>query len=255
MKSSILSLLLLLPSAYSFLPTPSTPTLSTSLSSAQSSLESDAKKLNPLLGYFDPLSLTSSAMWGQDSAATIGFLRHAEIKHGRVAMAAFVGYCVQSNFVFPWKETLSGSPHPGTDLSPPEQWDAIPLGAKIQIILFVGFLEFYSELTPGEGSDVGLPHYMRGGVPGKYPDFNGVPHWMPFQTLYDPFKYSTGMPEATKERRLLAEVNNGRLAMLGITGFLAAQKVEGAVPALKGIVKHYDGEVMAPFAPNWHFGA
>jgi len=38
------------------------------------------------------------------------------------------------------------------------------------------------------------------------------------------------------------------LAQIGIIGFLAAQKVEGSVPLLKGVVSHYDGEPMAPFA-------
>eukprot|EP00519_Triparma_laevis_P004755 CAMPEP_0182501654 /NCGR_PEP_ID=MMETSP1321-20130603/11842_1 /TAXON_ID=91990 /ORGANISM="Bolidomonas sp., Strain RCC1657" /LENGTH=258 /DNA_ID=CAMNT_0024706371 /DNA_START=74 /DNA_END=847 /DNA_ORIENTATION=+ len=247
---TLLSFLLLLP-ASSFSPTsPSSSKPSTVLHSSKDALVSDAKKLNPLLGYFDPLQLTDAAFWGQPQDSTIGFLRHAEIKHSRVAMAAFVGYCVQSNFVWPWPETLSGDPFPSTSLSPPEQWDALPLGAKVQIILFVGFLEFYSELTPGEGSDAGLTHYMKGGVPGKFPTFDAIPHWMPFNTLYDPFKYAKNMSEETKQRRLLVEVNNGRLAMLGIFGFLCAQTIPGSVPALEGVVKAYGGEVMAPLAPD-----
>ena len=56
-------------------------------------------------------------------------------------MAAFVGYIVQSNFVFPWKLTMAGDNMPSADLSPPEQWDALPTGAKLQIMGFVGFLE------------------------------------------------------------------------------------------------------------------
>ncbi|GMH66932.1 hypothetical protein TrLO_g8436 [Triparma laevis f. longispina] len=251
---TLLSLLLVLPSSSFLAPAPVAPP-STSLSSSKDALASDAKKLNPLLGYFDPLQLTDAAFWGQPQEATIGWLRHAEIKHSRVAMAAFVGYCVQSNFVWPWPETMSGNPFPSTDLSPPEQWDALPLGAKVQILLFVGFLEFYSELTPGEGSEAGLTHYMKGGVPGKYPTFDAIPHWMPFNTLYDPFKYSKNMSEETKQKRLLAEINNGRLAMLGIFGFLSAQTIPGSVPLLADVVKPYSGEVMAPLAPQWHFGA
>jgi len=167
-------------------------------------------------------------------------------------MAAFVGYCVQSNFQFPWAMTLEGTPFPGSELSPPEQWDALPFASKLQIILFVGFLEFYSELTPRDGAEGGLPHYTKGGVPGKYPTFDAIPHSVPFN-LYDPFKFSTNMSAETKEKRLKAEINNGRLAMLGIFGFLSAQTIPGSVPALAGVVKPYSGEVMAPFSGDFSF--
>jgi hypothetical protein len=160
-------------------------------------------------------------------------------------MAAFVGYCVQSNFVLPWALTTSGTPHPSTDLSPPEQWDALPFASKIQIILFVGFLEFYSEL-----SDNGEPHYTKGGKPGKYPAFDNLPHNVPFN-LYDPFRLSKNKSEESKARGLLAEINNGRLAMLGIFGFLCEQTIPGSVPVLGGIVKPYVGEVMAPFSADF----
>ena len=146
--------------------------------------------------------------------------------------------------------SLDGKPFPGTDLSPPEQWDALPFGSKLQIILFVGFLEFYSELAPGAGVESGQIHYTQGGQPGKFPTFDAIPHPVPFN-LYDPFGFSKNMSDETKERRLRAEINNGRLAQLGIIGFLSAQTIEGSVPALSGVVKPYSGEVMAPFSADF----
>ena len=47
-------------------------------------LEELANKLNPIFGYYDPLCI------GDQSPELIGWFRHAEIKHGRVAMAGFV---------------------------------------------------------------------------------------------------------------------------------------------------------------------
>ena len=55
------------------------------------------------------------------------------------------------------------------------------------------------------------------------------------------------MSEEKKQTRLLAEINNGRLAMIGIMGFLAEGKVPGSVPALVGKIPQYAGEVMQPF--------
>ena len=59
-----------------------------------------------------------------------------------------------------------------------------------------------------------------------------------------------GRTPEKKAKSLLAEINNGRLAMLGIMAFLAESKVPGSVPALAGKIAPYSGEVMAPFAAS-----
>ena len=161
-------------------------------------------------------------------------------------MAAFVGYCVQSNFHFPWPMRLDGTPFPSTDLSPPEQWAALPIESKHQIITVIGFLEIYSELASSvTDPDVAQDHYMRGGKPGAFPKFGAaVPHPVPFD-LYDPFNWSKSRSEEAKAKGLVMEVNNGRLAMLGIFGFLCAQTIPGSVPLLADIVKPYGGDLIA----------
>eukprot|EP00536_Pseudo-nitzschia_multiseries_P005575 jgi/Psemu1/238633/estExt_Genewise1.C_1050048 len=225
---------------------PSTHSASTQLQSAQSDLEALAVDLNPSIKYYDPLRLSTWNFWEQGDEATIGFLRHAEVKHGRVAMAAFVGYCVQSNFHWPWAMKLDGTPFPSTDLSPPEQWAALPIESKHQILTLIGFLEIYSELASSvTDPDVYQAHYMRGGKPGAFPKFgSAVPHPVPFN-LYDPFGFSKNRSTEAKARGLVAEINNGRLAMLGIFGFLLEQTLPGSIPLLGDIVKPYDGDLIA----------
>ena len=113
MKLAILSSLLAGAAAF----TPSAPVAAKSgLTATKADLEGLAKKCNPTVGFYDPLSLAEADFWGKGNEATIGFLRQSEIKHGRIAMFAFVGYIVQSNFVFPWAQTLAGAPHPSPDL-------------------------------------------------------------------------------------------------------------------------------------------
>ena len=132
-------------------------------------LDALAKKLNPVVGYYNPTPLAEMEFWGQSESATIGFLRQAEIKHGRVAMAAFVGFVLQSNGVhFPWDMTLEGTTYAEISAvgGPAAQWDALPTLAKLQIVGFVGFLEWWSE-NDYVLEQSGTTHYMRGGQPGK----------------------------------------------------------------------------------------
>eukprot|EP00591_Stephanopyxis_turris_P010139 CAMPEP_0195512822 /NCGR_PEP_ID=MMETSP0794_2-20130614/4643_1 /TAXON_ID=515487 /ORGANISM="Stephanopyxis turris, Strain CCMP 815" /LENGTH=249 /DNA_ID=CAMNT_0040640691 /DNA_START=29 /DNA_END=778 /DNA_ORIENTATION=+ len=222
----------------------------TQLAESKADLEALAVKCNPKVGFYDPLNLADKDFWGQGNEATIGWLRQSEIKHGRIAMFAFVGYIVQSNIHFPWAQTLAGAPHPSTDLVPEAQWDAVPVGAKWQIFAVISMLELWDEC--GGGGD--LPHYTKGRKPGQYPPFTLFRDNVHFVLdLYDPFGMSKKMSEETKQKRLVAELNNGRLAQLGIFGFLAADKVEGSVPLLKGIAIPYAGDPMIPFEGQFSY--
>jgi len=205
-----------------------------------------AEKLNPVVGYWDPMGLADRNFWGQGEEATIGFLREAEIKHGRIAMAGFVGFIVHSNDIRTQGDGIVASIPTG--LSAPAVWDAMPEIAKWQIILFVGVMEAWREnkvVLEGEGQK----HYMSGGKPGYFPTFDMVPHPVPFN-LYDPWGVQTKKTPEQLERGRLVELNNGRLAQLGLMGFLSESTIPGSVPLLKGLGLSYDGEVMAPFTKN-----
>merc|ERR1719198_1997291 len=217
-------------------------------------LKAMSTKLNPAVGYYNPLSLGETSIGSSyDSEAAIGFLRQAEIKHGRVAMAAFVGFCVQSNGIcFPW-EIAKGIPYSAISAAggPAAQWDAVPTEGKLQILLTIAALELW-----GEGSTTlaacGEKHYMKGGKPGFYPSFDLFRenvHPLPLD-LWDPLGFTKKLSPERKEKALLAEINNGRLAMIGIMGMVSASKGL-IVPGLDGLgLTPYSGEVMAFFSES-----
>jgi len=221
-----------------------------------------AKDLNPVVGFWDPLNIVTE----ETAPETIGWFRHAEIKHGRVAMAGFVGWLVHSNGItFPWNIQapldLGFNPAATANLptvsfadisaagGPADMWDALPTAAKVQIILVVGFLEMHGENSLALEMD-GQKHYVRGGKPGYYPSFQGrYPHPVPLD-LWDPFGFTKKLSPERKEKALLAETNNGRLAMIGMFGLLSASKGL-IVPGLDSIgLTPYAGEYMAPLTAN-----
>ena len=176
-----------------------------------------AAKLNPVVGFWDPLNIVT-----EDTAPeTIGWFRHAEIKHGRVAMAGFIGYLVHANGIyFPWNLQNNAFGGMTSDLptvsfadisaagSPGDMWDALPTAAKVQILCVVGFLEMWGETSVALELD-GQKHYVRGGKPGYYPKFTDrFPHPVPLD-LWDPFGFTSKMTPERKEKALVAELNNG----------------------------------------------
>jgi hypothetical protein len=229
-------------------------TAQTKMSETKADLEALQNSMPGPPGYWDPLDLAGStilAQYGVDTVeANIGWFRHAEIKHGRVAMAAFLGFiagCTPlvsgEHAVAPYRGYVAGG-------TPFEQWDNMPLLAKAQIFTTIGMLESYGE---GAGSPAGYVHYTKGGKPGYYPPIKGRVGGQIQFNLYDPFNWFPEQGAESKARGLKSEILNGRAAMIGIMGFCSEPKVPGSVPFLHGIegFPHYDGNVMIPFSNDF----
>jgi len=174
---------------------------------------------------WDPLELTTMA-----SDKTLAWYRHAELKHGRVAMAAFVGMFYMSpgpggaHFpLFPGLVSSStGQTFESLGYDAFSAWDALPAAGKAQLGLALGLIEFLSETEK--------PHYMSGGTPGK------IRLWIApgyeRKRMFDPYNLLGQLsPEKLAEKRV-SELKNGRLAMIGIMSVFAAHYVPGSVPAL-----------------------
>ena len=160
MKTSVALVLTALSVASAFAPPASvSKAVSSSLDACVSRetilLEPDTTETGKM---WDPLGL---AEMGSDE--TIAWYRHAEIKHGRVAMAAFVGWwAVGAGVRFPGElaHGLDFSSIPSKGL---EAWDAVPGWGKAQMLLFAGLVELHDELF----HSIRGTHYMKGGTPGK----------------------------------------------------------------------------------------
>jgi len=173
-----------------------------------------AVALNPTVGLWDPLRI-STEFWESEGDVSprrgLAWFREAEIKHGRVAMAAFVGYCIQANakFLFDWAPDLLSEGTLDVPLRPEDQWASLSEDVKGYGLLLCGLIELFGipfDKDTGRVDDE--PRAIRGYHP-----------W---------FQFSKITPQ-----RQAKEINNGRLAMLAMAAFYYAQVIPGSVPMLK----------------------
>jgi len=143
---------------------------------------------------FDPLGLAG--------VADIRFLREAELKHSRVAMLAAAGAMFQDIAVDPsYKALVGGAKMTGIhDV-------LVKQGAMGQLLLWISFLEVFGTIA--------LFETLEGKrAPGDF--------------KFDPLGFGKN-PEKAK-RYALAEIKNGRLAMMGVGGMVHGYFLTGKGP-------------------------
>mmetsp|Transcript_65250 Transcript_65250/g.121647 ORF Transcript_65250/g.121647 Transcript_65250/m.121647 type:complete len:312 (-) Transcript_65250:55-990(-) len=138
----------------------------------------------------------------------VQWLREAELKHGRIAMLAFVGVMVQSGFHFPGRPDVEWTEALGACCA-----DKNARLGILQILVFIFIIEgkFYSgDMWVGmgerEAGDLG----------------------------WDPLKLSRKEGYDAKKVQL-QELKNGRLAMIGMASLACNKLIPGSIPLLNGM--------------------
>jgi hypothetical protein len=185
MKASVVALALL-ENVNAF----SAPTMRASSSKVAMSYENELGVIAPT-GFFDPLNLSADI-----DAETFAAYRTAELKHGRVAQLAVVGFVVPEIFRFPG------------EIAPGVAFADIPNGVgAISAVPALGWLQMF---------------FLIGAV-----DYYG------FLGNFDAGKPSLDAEEL--ERRQLSELQHGRLAMLATLELLRHSSQNLVVPGFDGL--------------------
>jgi len=165
--------------------------------------------------YWDKITME----WG--SADTGAFVRAAELKHGRSAMLGTVGFVMHKlgftlNNISPHEYLSVTQGIKFADLqamTPLEAVMKVPGEGYAQVFAFIAIFEIY-EITHQQGKFVGgervAPGLQAGGLTGDL-------GWNPLNV-------------AITDDRRLAELQNGRAAMVAILAWLAHDSIAGSVP-------------------------
>mmetsp|Transcript_32417 Transcript_32417/g.74475 ORF Transcript_32417/g.74475 Transcript_32417/m.74475 type:complete len:195 (-) Transcript_32417:215-799(-) len=159
---------------------PASQTKPTTTTSLQGWKDEMIVGVTPPVGFFDPVGLSR----GKDDK-TMNLYREAELKHGRVAMAACLGWYITAGGIHPaFNSELSSDPLAAAQQLAPVGW--------LQFVLGCGAIEWLGlQIAKNEG-------YRPG-------------DWLGMNEFMDP----TGEDWIMYQNK---EINNGRLAMLAISG-------------------------------------
>jgi hypothetical protein len=158
------------------------------------------------MGFWDPAQYTLDA-----SEAQIKYYQEAELKHSRIAMLAFLGIVVGEtmNPLFDGKIT-------GPAIFQFQQADAIFPAFWVGVLMLVGWIEGQTIIDCWQDPSE------------TFTDVNGLaklrPEHIPGDLKFDPLNL---MPknEAKLTTMKTKELNNGRLAMIGVAGIVAQEFV------------------------------
>eukprot|EP00339_Tiarina_fusa_P018970 CAMPEP_0117046154 /NCGR_PEP_ID=MMETSP0472-20121206/31921_1 /TAXON_ID=693140 ORGANISM="Tiarina fusus, Strain LIS" /NCGR_SAMPLE_ID=MMETSP0472 /ASSEMBLY_ACC=CAM_ASM_000603 /LENGTH=196 /DNA_ID=CAMNT_0004758413 /DNA_START=13 /DNA_END=603 /DNA_ORIENTATION=- len=188
MKTAILATLIASAAAFA-------PAKQTARSTAVNAFE-DELGVQPPLGFFDPLGLVAD---GNES--NFDRLRFVEIKHGRVAMLAVVGYLItEAGVRLPGLISFDGTKFADVP-SGFSAIGAVPGAGLLQLFSFIGFLEIFvmKDITGGE---------FIGDFRNGFIDYG----WDTFD-------------DETKLSKRAIELNQGRAAMMGILALMVHEKL------------------------------
>lgn len=179
----------------------------------------------PFKGVWDPLSISAGA-----NLADIRRWRESELTHGRVAMLAALGFIVGEQLQdYPIFYNFDGNIH-GQAI---EQFQQLQPGFYEPLLIFIGLCESY-RVSLGWATPTGK-------------NFNSLKEDYDIGNLYfDPLNLA---PEDDEELKQLKtkELNNGRLAMIAIAGFVVQELAEPGVEIFDhlffNIVRDIDYEI------------
>ena len=147
----------------------------------------DALGAQPPLGFWDPLGLLKDA-----DQARFDRLREVEVKHGRISMLAILGHLVTAAGVRLPGDIAYGIPFSSMKAGL-AAFDTIPVGGTCQVVGFIGLIElgFFQRKDEIEAAQLAASKW----------------------------------DDATIQKKLAIELNNGRAAQMGILALMVHEKL------------------------------